>query len=58
MGKRNDIPEFVLKERERQVDLVRLVTMLITQSNDWIAIASYYLTQNTREQLCFTFIIR
>jgi|TARA_B100000085_G_scaffold62163_1_gene54971 hypothetical protein len=54
MGKRNDILESVLKERERQVDLPGSEHDANNTPNDWIAIASYYLTQNTRRATMLT----
>jgi hypothetical protein len=54
MGKRSDILESVLKERERQVDLPGSEHDANNTPNDWIAIASYYLTQNTRRATMLT----
>ena len=52
MGKRSEILEDILKERERQVGLSGSEYDVNNSPNDWIAIASYYLSQNTGEQLC------
>ena len=52
MGKRSEILEDILKERERQVGLSGSEYDVNNSPNDWIAIASYYLVKIQGEQLC------
>ena len=54
MGKRSEILEDILKERERQVGLSGSEYDVNNSPNDWIAIASYYLSQNTRRATMLT----
>ena len=54
MSKRSEILEDILKERERQVELSGSEYDVNNSPNDWIAIASYYLSQNTRRATMLT----
>ena len=54
MGKRSEILEDILKERERQVELSGSEYDVNNSPNERIAIASYYLSQNTRRATMLT----
>ena len=54
MGKRSELLESIMKERERQVDLPGSEHDANNTPNDWIAIATYYLSQNTRRATMLT----
>jgi hypothetical protein len=54
MGKRSELLESIMKERERQVDLPGSEHDDNNTPNDWIAIATYYSSQNTRRATMLT----
>tara|TARA_X000000950_G_C13622366_1_gene539920 strand:- start:224 stop:493 length:270 start_codon:yes stop_codon:yes gene_type:complete len=54
MGKRSELLESIMKERERQVDLPGSEHDVNNTPNDWIAIATYYLSQNSRRATMLT----
>ena len=54
MGKRSELLESIMKERERQVDFTGSEYDVNNTPNDWIAIAIYYLSQNTRRATMLT----
>ena len=54
MSRRSELLDLILQERERQVGLSGSEYDGNNSPNDWIAIASYYLTQNTRRATMLT----
>ena len=54
MSRRSELLDLILQERERQVGLSGSEYDGNNSPNDWIAIASYYLVQNTRRATMLT----